>query len=103
LPKELEAQLRQNLVSPALHFSAKNKERSSYEKRSLLGNACEFLPPLKTASFYKVHSNKVGGFFISANPSCKLSHLSIWQNNQENVVPSVPAVLSRSQSTSHFL
>lgn len=57
------------------------------------------------ASFYKIHSDKVGVlfFFITAKPYYKLFHLSIWQNNQEKVVFSVPAALSTSQSTSHCL
>lgn len=43
------------------------------------------------------------GVFISANPYYKLFHLSIWQNNQENIVLSVPAAPSTSQSISHCL
>lgn len=37
------------------------------------------------------------GVFISANPN-KLFHFSTWQNNQENIVLSVPAAPSTSQS-----
>lgn len=66
---------------PGLSCTVKDKEKRSYKSRcirkSLEGNTCEFLPPLKTrkacvsnVSFYKVYSEK---YVVVALFGCFLS------------------------------
>lgn len=105
LPNELEAQLRKNLVPPVLYHSDKIEEKRSYQSKFIRKGAWHGMSASswlisrqgKHLAFFIKHIQIRLGVFISANPN-KLFHFSTWQNNQENIVLSVPAAPSTSQS-----
>lgn len=94
-----------------LYHSDKIKEKKSYQRKctrkgawhGMSVSSCLMSRQRKHVAFLIKYIQIRFGVFISANPYYKLFHLSIWQNNQENIVLSVPAAPSTSQSISHCL
>lgn len=109
LPNELEAQLRKNLVPSVLYHSDKIEEKRSYQSKCIRKGAwhgmsvssCLISRQGKHVAFFIKYIQIRLRVFISANPN-KLFHFSTWQNNQENIVFSVPAAPSTNQSISHY-